>query len=208
MADLVSGGYAESNPFQALTGGLTNATQANVPAYTNATWFGVGNYTDTATGFTTAKSNGYAVPVDLGVTISNVTILVGAAAGTITHWNWSLYSGIAVPAKLNTQSVDVTSTPLTANTFYTVALGKPFQVTPASAPNGFLYVGLSLTASVAPSVASATTPTAIVWSGAAGFSTSAPVFAANYTGGGAVAPATLAAAGAATVAAAPFIWLT
>ena len=36
MSDLVAAQFPLSNPLQALTGGLTNATQANIPAQTNS----------------------------------------------------------------------------------------------------------------------------------------------------------------------------
>jgi hypothetical protein len=206
MADLVSGSFPEFNPLQALTGGFANATQSNIPAYTNAMWFGM-TYTDSAAGMVTAKANGVAVPVDVGVVISKVTVLVGAAAGTITHLNVQLFSGIATPAAIGTQTTDQTSTPFTANTFYTWTLPSGgVTITPAMAPQRFVYVSFGLTASVAPSVASSATPVAIVTSGAAGFNTSAPVLSASYTGGGAAQPATLASASA--VAQAPLVWLT
>ena len=205
MADLVAGLYPEFDPYQAVTAGLSNVAQPNIPAFSNVNWFGM-NYTDSASGMVTAKANGVAVPVDWGAVITKVTVLCGAAAGTITHFNVQLYSGIAVPAAQGTQSTDSTSTPFTVNTFLTVTLGSTVLVTPTNAPNRFVYVSFGLTASVAPSVASAATPVAIVTSGAAGFGTAAPLFSASYTGGGASQPATLASGSA--VAQAPLVWLT
>ena len=205
MADLVSGRYAQSNPFQALTGNLVNATQSNIPAQSNVNWYGF-QYSDSAAGGVTAVANGVAVPVDWGVPISKVTVLCGAAAGTITHFNFQLFSGIAVPAALGTQSTDQTSTPLTANTILTTSLGSTVVTSSSNAPNGFLYVSLGLTNSGAPSFASAATPVAIVTQGASGFGTSAPYLAAKFTGGGATQPSTLASA--TTVANAYFVWLT
>jgi hypothetical protein len=58
---------------------------------------------------------------------------------------------------------------------------------------------------MAPSLASASTPVAIVSGGASGFGASAPVLAAKYTGGGASQPTTLASA--TTVVAAMLVWL-
>ena len=205
MADLVGGKFPQTNPAVSFVGGFTNSTQANIPARTNAEWLGY-VWTDSATGMVTAKANGIAVPVDPGTVVSKVSVLCGAAAGTVTHFNVQLFSGIATPAALGTQSTDQTSTPFTVNTILTTTLGTPVLVTSANAPNGYIYVSLSGTWSVAPSVASASTPTAIVTAGTAGFGASAPTLTANYTGGGATQPATL--AGAATVAQAPIVWLT
>jgi hypothetical protein len=202
---LVLGQHALFNPYQALTGGLTNATQSNVPAQTNVNFYGF-NAVDSAAGGVTAVANAVAVPVDWGVVFTKATVLCGAAAGTITHINAQLFSGIAVPAALGTQSTDATSTPFTVNTFYTFTLGSAVTATPTNAPQRFLYFSLGLTDSVAPSFASASTPTAIVTQGAAGFGTTAPYLAAKFTGGGAVQPATLASA--TTVAAAFLVWLT
>ena len=205
MSDLVAAQFPLSNPYQALTGGLSNATQSNVPAQTNVNWFGF-NATDSAAGGVSAVANAVAIPVDWGVVITKATVLVGAAAGTITHCNAQLFSGIATPAALGTQSTDATSTPFTANTFYTFTLGSAVLVTPANAPQRFLYFSLGLTDSVPPSFASASTPTAIVTQGASGFGTTAPYLAAKFTGGGATQPTTLASA--TTVAAATLVWLT
>jgi hypothetical protein len=205
MADLASAHFPQFNPGQALTGGLDNATQANIPAQTNATWFGF-TAIDSAAGGVTAVANAVAVPVDWGVVITNATVLCGAAAGTITHANVQLFSGIATPAALGTQSTDATSTPFTVNTFATFTLGSAVLTSPTNAPNHYLYFSLGLTNSVAPSLASASTPVAIVSGGASGFGASAPVLAAKYTGGGAAQPTTLASA--TTVAAAILVWLT
>jgi hypothetical protein len=187
-----------------LTGNLSNLTQPNMPAASNASFFGF-TYTDSAAGGVTAVANGVAVPVDWAMTFTKAVLLTGAAAGTITHFNAQLFSGIATPAALGTQSVDATSTPLTVNTSFTITLGSAVTATPTNAPNKYLYFSLGLTNSVAPSFASAATPVAIVTSGTAGFGANAPVLAAKYTGGGATQPATLASA--TTVAAATLVWL-
>ena len=205
MADLVSAQYLEWNPSVSFTGGFTNATQANIPAYSNEAWFGH-VWTDSAAGLVTAKANGIAVPVDPGVVISKVSILVGAAVGTISHLNVQLFSGIATPAAIGTQTTDQTSTPFTANTIYTWTLPSPVTITPAQAPNRFIYVSINGTWSGAPSVASFAQPVAIVSGGTAGFGAGAPTPTASYTGGGSTQPATLASGS--TVAQAPAVWLT
>ncbi len=205
MADLIAGQYPEFNPLQVLTGGLVNATQGNLPAATNARWFGM-NYTDSAAGGVTAVANVVAVPVDVGTVVTAATVIVGAAAGTITHCNAQLFSGTATPAALGTQTTDVTSTPFTVNTADTFTWAAPgVLVTPANAPNRFVYFSLGLTDSVAPSFAAASVPVAINVAPSA-FGASAPILAARYVGGGATQPATLATP--TTVAAATLVWLT
>jgi len=202
-ADLVAGHFPESDPMLALTGQLMNATQGNIRAFSNTDWFGM-TYTDSAAGGVSAVANAVAVPVDVGAIISNVTVLSGAAAGTITNANFQLFSGIATPAALGTQSTNVTSTPFTVNTALTTALGSPVLITSAVAPKGFIYVSLGLTNSVPPSFASAATAVAIN-TAPSQFGSTAPTLAAKYTGGGATQPATLVSPTA--VAAAFLVWL-
>lgn len=205
MSPLVRGQYHEYNPLQALTGNLVNATQGNIPAMSNVDWFGF-QAVDSTAGTVTAVANAVAVPVDWGVTFTKATVICGAAAGTITHANVQLYSGIAVPAALGTQSVDATSTPFTGNTVATFSFAA-VTANPTNAPGKFLYVSLGLTASVQASLASASTPVALNTAPPVfGAAATTPILAAKYTGGGAVAPATLATP--TVVAAAFLVWLT
>ena len=138
--------------------------------------------------------------------VMNATVIVGAAAGTITNCNAQLFSGTATPTALGTQTTNVTSTPFTENSAFTFTWAAPgVLVTPANAPNRFVYFSLGLTDSVAPSFAAASVPIAINVAPSA-FGTSAPILAAKYTGGGATQPATLVSP--TTVAAAMLVWLT
>ena len=203
MSPLVRGQYHEYNPFQALTGNLVNVTQPNLPAFSNTDWFGF-SPADSTAGTVTAAANAVAVPVDWGITFTKATVICGAAGGTITHANAQLYSGLAVPAALGTQSTDATSTPFTVGTSTTFTFA-PVTATSVNAPGKFLYFSLGLTASVQASLASVSTPVALNANPSV-FGAAAPVFAARYTGGGAAAPATLVAG--TTVAAAFLVWLT
>jgi len=189
----------------AITGQLSNATQSNIRAFSNADWYGF-TVIDSAAGGVSAVANAVAVPVDTGVVISAATILCGAAAGTVTNANAQLFSGTATPAALGTQSTNVSgSTPFSVNTAYKFTFGTPVLITQANAPGGFVYFSLGLTNSVPPSFASASTPVAINTSPSQ-FGASAPVLAAKFTGGGATQPATLVSP--TTVAAATLVWLT
>jgi hypothetical protein len=209
MADLVRGHYPVSAVLDSLLGQARNATQSNPPVFTNLSFFGASALTDNSTtALTTAKANAVAVAVDYGAIISKVSFVVGATAGaTSTHTNVALYSGsVAAPAILGTQSTDNTAANggFPASAINTVTLGTPVLITPANAPNGYIYVSLGVTATTVPSLLSAATPTAVFYQWSALNSTTAnPLgFALTATGGGAVAPATLASA---SVAAAAFI---
>jgi hypothetical protein len=201
MSPLVRAKYPLLNPDQSLTGGLSNATQSNDPAFTNAQWFGYVT-TDSAAGGVTAVANVVAVPITPGIVVTQVSLVSGNAAGTITNCNVQLFSGTSTPTALGTQSVNVTSTPFTQATPFTFTLGSAVTISQANAPYGYVYVSLGLTDSVAPSFASAGTPVAL---GVAP-GTNAPVLAAKYTGGGSTQPATLVSP--TLVAAAYLCWLT
>jgi len=209
MADLVRGHYPIGSVFDALLGNARNATQNDLPVYTNLTWTGISGLTDNSTtALTSAKANAVAVPVDFGAIISKVSFVVGATAGaTSTHTNVALYSGgVAAPAILGTQSTDNTSGNggFAASAINTVTLGAPVVITPSNAPNGYIYVSLGVTATTVPSLLSAPTPTAVFYQWSALNSTTANPLgvALTATGGGATAPATLASA---SVAAATYI---
>jgi len=198
---LVRGHYPSANPLFSMLGGLTNATQSDLPPYTNATYFGgVAGLTDTAAATTTAKATVVVVPVDLGATITKVSWITGATVATVTHLNVQLYGsntgvGLAAPVQLGTQSTDIT-TAQTASQINTITLGAAVVITQTNCPNGFVYVSIGSTASTPQSFAAWATPVAIgyTWNTLPAATTSAPLFpfAADFTGGGATQPATLA----------------
>lgn len=158
MADLVDGRYPQTNPLWSALGQLTNITQSDIPARSNAEYFGI----DTADNAIGATGVGIfvPVPVDVGTIVSKVTILVGATAGaTMTHQFAAIYSGIATPA-LIAQSTDTTSAAIPASAAASWTLSSPQLITSALAPNGFIYAGVAITAATVPTAASQATPTA------------------------------------------------
>jgi len=108
----------------AITGQLSNATQSNIRACSNADWYGF-NVIDSAAGGVSAFANVVAVPVDWGTVVMNAIVICGAAAGTITNCNAQLFSGTATPTALGTQTTNVTSTPFTVNSAFTFAFPAP-----------------------------------------------------------------------------------
>ena len=195
--DLVSSKYPLSNPFLALLGQTSNVVQSNLPARSNAEpGFGWGNYTDGAlagSGILVAVP----VPVDLGVVISKVSILVGATgASTPTHQFAALYAGTGSAPALLGQSADATTTaipaasPGTSSGLYTFTLSTPQLITAANAPNGFIYAGVSITASTVPTAVSMSTPNGINYQ----WCTGGPLYQSMTAGSalGATAAATIA----------------
>ena len=211
MSDLVRGHYAIESALDAMLGNARNATQTNLPVYTNLSFFGASGLTDNSTtALTTAKANAVAVPVDWGAIITKVSFIVGATAqATSTHGNVALYSGgVAAPAIMGTQSTDnvAANGGFPASAISTVTLGAPVLVTPSNAPQGYIYVSYGFTATTAPSVLAAPAPAAVFYQWALNSATANPLgFALTCTGGGAVAPATL--AGSAVAAAAAIVFL-
>lgn len=199
MSDLVRGHYNVSNPIDSLFGQVRNATQSNQPMFSNAYVFGMGGLSDQAASTITAKANVVAIPVDYGAIITKVAFKVGAtAAATSTHTNVALYGGsVAAPAILGAQSTDNTAGNggFPASAWNIVTLGAAVLVTPTNAPNGYIYASLGITATTQPSLAGWTTASAIFYTDSGlGSATTNPLFmgGAAFTGGGAVAPATLA----------------
>lgn len=164
--DLVSSKYPLANPFQGLLGGLSNVAQGNVPAYTNLN-YGIGNWTDGALAGSGVAAI-VACPVDPGVTITKVSILVGATGGsTPTHQFAALYAGTGTAPALLGQSTDATTTtipaavPGTSTGLISWTLTTPQTVTATQAPNGFIYVAVAITASTVPTALAMATPNGI-----------------------------------------------
>jgi hypothetical protein len=158
VADLASALYGQANPFVAMLG-LKNATNASVPARSNLEYLGMSTLTDGAlagSGILAAVP----IPVDPGTVVSNITIVVGAtAASTPTHSFAAIYSGIATPA-LIAQSADGTTAAIAASGVFNFTI-TPTVITAAQAPNGYIWAGVSITASTVPTAAAISTPTAV-----------------------------------------------
>ena len=196
--DLLSGHFPLSNTMQALFGGLSNAVQANLPARSNLEWFGLNAATD---GALAGSGIGCVVPVpvDQGMPISKVSLILGGTgASTPTHAFAAIYPGTGVAVNtgaLLAQSADGGVAAVAAGAAGTI---PPYSLTLASvgipnsttAPNGFVYVMVSFTASTVPTALSVGTPAGwnYQWNG-----TASPAFYSATTGStlAATAPATL-----------------
>jgi hypothetical protein len=159
--DLVSGNFPLSNSLQSLFGRAGQSAQANLPIRTNIEWpVYSGALVDTASlaGATTGVAIAVPVPVDIGMLVSKVSVVVGAAgASTPTHAFGALYSGTTVASPpLIGQSTDTTTTAIAASTRLDFTLTTPNIITAAQAPWGWVWAVVSVTASTIPSVV--TTP--------------------------------------------------
>lgn len=188
MADLLSGGYAQSNPLRALLGQLANTAQGNLAARSNIEW-GIGNPSDGALAGT-GVSAAVPIPVDYGQIITKVSILVGATAeGTGTHAFMALYSGIATPALMAQSADDTGAAAAAASAIYTRTLATAQLITPTNAPNGFIYASVCFTAGTVPTCLAVATPTAVGYQ----WTTNGPLFlsATHGSAQGATAAATI-----------------
>jgi hypothetical protein len=204
MADLVDGRYPQVDAQWSMLGQPVNVSQSDIPVFSNLRALGLGNPTDGALA-ATGVACAVPVPVEVGDIISKVSLLVGATAeATGTHAWAALYSGIAVPA-LMAQSADNTgAAALAASARFDFTLQSAQQITPANAPNGFIYASIMVAAGTVPTAAVVSTPTAI---GYQWFSTGP--LGLSLTHGSALtttAPATIASPAAKAVA--PIVFLT
>ena len=186
-----------------LLGQQKQVANPELPARSNAFSLGLSGMTDGALA-ATGVCAAVAVAVTPGIdTISNVRIFAGVTPESGgSHAFAAIYSGIAVPALLG-QSVDQTGAAAVgasaAHDFPIPAIA----ITAAMAPNGYIYVSLSMTGTPA-SAAVISTPTAIGYQ----WFTTAPLFLSATHGSAVagVAPATIASPAAKAVA--PIVVLT
>jgi len=203
MADLVGGRYPQSNPHDVLLGATRNSVNASVPARSNMEFFGLGNPSDGALA-ATGVAVFVPVPVSAGSVISTVSLFIGAtAADTPTHQFAAIYSGIAVPAKL-AQSTDTTTAAIPASAKASWNLSSPYQVTAADAPYGFIYAGLSVTATAVPTALSMAIPTAVGYQ----WTANGPLFLSATAGAALLGTAAATIAAPAAKAVAPVVVLT
>jgi hypothetical protein len=207
MADLVRGRYHVTNPTWSILGQGTNATQSDIAVRSNLDVFGLTNVTSTTIVGTSGQVTSVAIPVEYGDIITKVGLWVTATiASTPTHQFAALYSGVATTPALLAQSTDTTTAAQTANALNNYTLASAVLITPANAPNGYIYASFSWTGTAGPTVASVSTPTAGLNYGQLPYSTS-PIFYA-MTHGSAVAgtaPSTIASASAAATGPALFL---
>ena len=161
-----------------------------LPARSNAYALGLSGDNDGALA-ATGVCNAVAVPVEVGDTISKISIFAGATAeATGTHAFAALYSGIAVPVLLAQSADNVGAAAIAASARFDFLLATPVVITSAIAPNGFVYASVAVTAGTVPTAASVNTPTAVSYQWYA----TAPLFfsATHGSAVGGVAPATIA----------------
>lgn len=203
MADLVSGHWPQHNPVDVLFGNRRNLVNSSVPGRSNVEWFGLGNPSDGALA-ATGVGCFVAVPVGAGTIISKVSIFVGATAGaTMTAQFAALYSGIAVPALIG-QSTDTTSAAIAASGEASWTLTAGQLITPALAPQGFIYAEVAITASTIPTALSMAIPTAVGYQ----WTTNGPLFLSATAGSALAGTAAATIATPAAKAVAPVVLLT
>ncbi|HEY4452403.1 MAG TPA: hypothetical protein VGN13_12510 [Solirubrobacteraceae bacterium] len=160
--------------------GFQNLVEANKPARSNAHAFGLSTWTDGALA-ATGVGCVVAIPVQPGDTISRVGILVGATAGaTMTNQFAALYAGTGAKPALLGQSKDTTSAAIAAEKLAEWTLESPIELTATTAPNGFIYVEVAITAATIPTAAAVATPKALQPSG--GYGPNAPLFLSATAG--------------------------
>lgn len=140
-----------------------------------------------------------AVPLQAGVTVTNITFKSGAtAADTPTNYWFALYSNASTPA-LMAQTADQTSTAWGANTVKTLALATPQVIS----ESGIYYVGIMVKATDLPSLVGRTVGIAGAAASILGSKVLAQTSGASLT---ATAPSTITSA--TTVASIPMVILT
>lgn len=158
--DLVSSGYPLNPAMWAALGNLKNEVQANYPARHNGEFLGFSTTTDGVMG-TSGVATAVAIPMDPGVTITRVCVIIGAtAASTPTHSFAALYSGIATPALLG-QATDITTTAIAASAMFSWKLATPYLVKNADVVNGYLYAAVVVAGTTVPTAMCMATPTAV-----------------------------------------------
>lgn len=202
-ADLVGAHYQGQNPFDSLLGQQRNATQGNIPVYSNRYVLG-GDWTDAAASLVSGDMTIVPIPVDIGATITKISMFVGnTAASTPTHSWAALYSGVLTTAKLlGTQSTDGTTTAIGTKARFDFTIAA-YTIQPADAPYGYVYAGLSVTGSGVPSLRSAAFAVNVQYADY----TDAPLFyGGTYSSAlGATAPSTVTLASVTAIATPPIV---
>ena len=217
MADLAGGKYPQSAAISNLLGSPSNSQVTGQPIRSNLEWLGVNGLADTAASLVTQVMTVVPVPVDSGVSIKNISMLVGAtAAGTPTNSWAALYAGTntATPA-LIAQTADGTTTAISASARFDFSFTNTNvqTITPALAPYGYIFVAIMVKATTVPSLV--TVPNGAAAAQYAWFSNfpgasfaSVPGTLAFSAGSSltTTAPTTLTSVAAKTVAPAVFLW--
>jgi hypothetical protein len=194
MADLNSGRYGQANPMWSWLGQPANVANPSVPAFSNLMSPMIG-LSDQAAALATGVATAVAVPVDPGTVITKITVMVGATAESGgTHAWGALYSGIATPALLAQSTDNTGATAIGASAAFSFTLATPQLITPAIAPNGFVYASI-MVAQSAGAVPSLTAISSFAAAVAYPWFTTSPLKMAAITHGSSLtgtAPATIA----------------
>ena len=147
MADLTGGRWPQYNPYDRIFN-FSNATQANVPARSNAYYTGINVLTDQATA-ATKKGVFVPIPVEYGDVISKVSVLIGATEGKTSVFSFfALYGGAKEPkgkGKLLAQSA-VSEAATGVSKVLTGTLEKSQLITTTNAPFGYVWAGFTIEA--------------------------------------------------------------
>ena len=149
MSDLISGRYPQQHAFQGAVFGLAgNATTPSSAVRSNAEYLGLTG--TAAAGLTNNKLTVVPVPVDNGVTYSQVGFIAGSTAPTLTVNYAAIYSGqsVAANATLLSQSANAGSTAPTISTVNVYTLSTPVTANAVNAPYGYWYVGIQQSGTV------------------------------------------------------------
>ena len=149
MADLISGMYPQKHAFQGAVFGLAgNFTTSSSAVRSNIEYTGLAVAAQAA--LTTNKLSFVAIPVDNGVTYSQVSFVAGNTAPTLTINYAAVYSGqpTVANATLLAQSANAGSTAPTASAVNTYTLTTPVTANAVNAPYGYWYVGIQETGTV------------------------------------------------------------
>jgi hypothetical protein len=162
MTDLMGGRWPQYNPLDKMFGSLSSASQGNIPARSNAYWFGTSTLVDQATA-ATKKGLFVAVPVEYGDIISRVSVLVGATEGETGVKSFvALYSG---PLKAKAEGLllgqsKVKEVAIKKSKPLTESLESSVMITPTNAPFGYVYAGLIVEATTINTELGVAVPTA------------------------------------------------
>lgn len=152
---LTRGRYPVDAALQSFLGKTAATSNATAPVRSNLE-FPVysGALADTAASLTSGVLTAVPVPVDIGQVVTKISVLVGATpASTPTHSFAAIYSGTTVTSPpLIGQSTDGTTAVMAASTRFDFTLTTPTAISSTQAPNGFIYVGISVTGTAVPSL--------------------------------------------------------
>jgi hypothetical protein len=167
MSDLIGGRYPVTYPFAKALGLASNASQGNITVRSNGEFPLMGALAD---GALAASEVGcvVAVPVENGDLFTKVTIPIGATKGKKVEAGFgALYAAVNAKGKAEEQPLlgqsksAALAEGVLAEEPLVFTLEKGVLITPAFAPNGFIYVVIALEAETMPTAAVFSTPKSV-----------------------------------------------